>query len=98
MLELFGLFLLGAAIFLGVALVVGLLKLAFKLLILPFTLVGALFKGVAALIVLPILLLVVVPVALGVGAVLVPLLLLGLALAFVALVGFALCGLVSVVT
>jgi hypothetical protein len=98
MLEIFGLFLLGAAIFLGVALVVGLLKLTFKLLILPFTLVGVLFKGVAALIVLPILLLVVLPVALGVGAVLVPLLLLGLALAFVALVGFALCGLVSAVT
>lgn len=98
MLELFGLFLLGAAIFVGIALVIGLLKLVFKLLLLPFAVAGALFKGVIALIVLPILLLMVLPVAVGVGAVLVPLLLVGLALACAAAVCFALCGLVSVVT
>lgn len=98
MLELFGLFLLGAAIFVGIALVVGLLKLVFKLLVLPFAIAGALFKGVLALIAVPILLLVVLPVVVGVGAVLVPLLLLGLVLACCAVVCFALCGLVSAVT
>lgn len=98
MLELFGLFLLGAAIFVGIALVAGLLKLVFKLLVLPFAVAGALFKGVMALIALPILLLVVLPVLVGVGAVIVPVLLVGLALACCALVCFALCGLVSVVT
>lgn len=98
MLELFGLFLLGAAIFVGIALVVGLLKLVFKLLVLPFAVAGTLFKGVMALVALPILLLVLLPVAVGVGAVLVPLLLVGLAVVCCAVVCFALCGLASVVT
>lgn len=98
MFELFGLFLLGAVILLALVIVVGALKLLFKLLLLPFAVAGALFKGLLALLLLPLILLVAVPVLVTVGAVVVPLILLGFALAFVVIAGLVVSGLVSVVS
>ncbi|MCG6963349.1 MAG: hypothetical protein LJE95_08795 [Acidobacteria bacterium] len=68
----------GGAIVGAVALIIGLLKVAFKLLILPLSLVAFTLKGLLMLVLGVIALLVVGPVVLGVGLVfLLPLLLIG---------------------